>query len=266
MPDTAAPLPPRRTWTRHIGRIGTDHGYFDRLGPRHLALFVAEGYTLVLSFDRADRLWDRGQRGLPLGFDCVTALEYSLLSLMSIGRTWFRDDSVEGLLQSLSAEGFFASYTQVLILASGPDCTHAAARAAQHIPGAKVLLSRPVAAISAAHAPFERRFRAARLSNPDSTPPLGPEALHPAARTVILFDPTNRAEAAQAALFRAPETTRIALPHAGAALDRAIARGEVLVPLARHLRHDTLTPATARAVLRPALRRDPGYLARLAAR
>ncbi|OAN84552.1 hypothetical protein A8B78_06750 [Jannaschia sp. EhC01] len=264
MPDTLAPTDSRHAWLRHLGRIGADHGFFDRLSARHMALFVDEGDTLVLSFDRADRTWDQGDAGLPLGFDCVRALEVSLLSILSIGRTWFRDPGVEDLLETLAKEGFFDSYAQVLILATGPDCGHAAARAARHVPGARVLLSRPAAAISATHAPFERRFTNDRASDPDTPLPLGPEALQSAATTTILFDPTRAPEAAQAALFRAPGTTRIALPHTGPALDRAVARGEALVPLTRHLAADTLTAQTTREVLRPILRRDHGYLARLA--
>ena len=263
MPDSIAPQKPRSSWLRHLSRIGADHGFFDRIGARHLALFVEEGDTLVVSFDRAERTWDQGDSGLPLGFECVTALEYSLLSLIAIGRTWFRDPALETLLKDLALDGFFTLYSQVLIVATGPDCGHAAARAAQHIPGAKVLLSRPAAAISAAHAPFEARFKGARRVNPDVPPPLGPEALQNAAKTFILFDPANPSEAAQAALFRAPGTTRIGLPHTGAALDRAMARGEALVPLTRHLTRGTLTAHQIRLILRPILRRDPGYLARL---
>lgn len=264
MPDTIAPIDPRHAWIENLGRIGADHGFFDRVSARHLTLFVEEGETLVLSFDRADRTWDQGDSGLPLGFECVTALEYSLLSILSIGRTWFRDGGVEAMLKNLAEDGFFASYKHVLIVATGADCGHAAARAAQYIPGAKVLLSRPVAAISATHAPFETRFKAARRADPDTPPPLGPEALVQAASTCILFDPTNRAEAAQAALFRAPGTTRISLPHTGPALDRSLARGEALVPITRHLQAGTLTAQKTREILRPVLRRDPSYLARLA--
>lgn len=263
MPDTITPLDPRRAWASHMGRIGADHGFFNRLSARHMALFVEEGETLVLSFDRVERLWDQGDSGLPLGFECVTALEYSLLSLIAVGRTWFRDAAVETLLRDLVKDGFFASYKQVLIIATGPDCGHAAARSAQHIPGAKVLLSRPAAAISATHAPFETRFKTARRTDPDTPPPLGPEALQNAAATTILFDPAAPAEAAQAALFHAPGTTRIAMPQTGPALDRAVARGEALVPLTRHLLNDTLTAQRTREILRPILRRDPGYLARL---
>ena len=269
MPDTATAHSSRKSWLRHLARIGTDHGFFQRLGQRHIALFVEEGDTLVLSFDRAERLWDQGEAGLPLGFDAVTAHEFSLLSLVAIGRTWFRKGGVDEMLRSLSAEGFFASYKQVLILGIGPDCGHAAARAAHHIPGARALLCRPAAAISATHAPFETRFRTDRRADPDTPLPLGPEALANAARSFILFDPTHAPEAAQAALFRAPGTTRIAVPHGGAALGHTLARAETLVPLTRALADatgDTLDARRIRALLRPGLRRDPGYRARLAAR
>lgn len=263
MPDTATTHSPRKTWLRHLARIGGDHGFFQRIGQRHLALFVEEGDTLVLSFDRADRTWDRGDTGLPLGFDAVASHEFSMLSFLAIGRTWFRDAGVDGMLEGLAKEGFFASYRQVLILSIGPDCGHAAARAARHVPGAKVILSRPAAAISATHAPFETRFRADRRADPDTPPPLGPEALAEASGTFILFDPTHPSEAAQAALFRAPRITRIALPHGGAALDRTVARAEALVPLTAALADGTLDAQRIRAILRPGLRRDPGYLARL---
>lgn len=264
MPDTLNHTDPRRTWLQHLGRIGTAHGFFDRISKRHLALFVEDGDTLVVTFDRAERTWDRGDQGLPLGFGCVMMLEHSLLSLISIGRTWFRDDAVETLLRDLAREGFFASYKKVMILAVGPDCGHAAARAAQYIPGAHVLLSRPVAAVSATHAPFETRFHDARRADPDTPPPLGPEALANAASTYVLYDPTHPAEAAQAALFRAPGTTRISLPHTGPALDRAMGNCEAVVPLIRHLHDGKLDPQKVRDILRPILRRDPGYLARLA--
>lgn len=265
MPDSFARRNPRQDWLRHLDRIGANHGFFDRISARHLALFVDEGDTLVLSFDRADRSWDEGEGGLPLGFDCVRALEYSLLAFLSLGRTWFRDDAVDQLLFHLAENGFFAGYSQVLILAAGPDCGHAAGRAARHVPGAKVLLSRPAAAISPTHAPFETRFIKDRRNDPDTPPPLGPEALQATVSTTILFDPTCPPESAQAAMFRAPGTTRVGLPYAGAALDRAMTRGEVLVPLMRALNNDDLLkPSDVRRVLRPTLRRDPVYLARLA--
>lgn len=265
MPDTQVPLSPRQTWLNHMARIGEAHGFFNRISTRHMALFVDEGDTLVLSFDRADRTWQHGDTGHPLGFDCLQALEFSLLSILSLGRTWFRDASAEKMLQNLAQEGFFSSYKEVMILATGPDCGHAAARASRFVPGAKVLLSRPAAAISAGHAPFETRFTADRHTDPDSPPPLGSEALRHAASTTVLFDPTHAPEAAQAALFNAPNTTRIAFPHTGAALDRTFAKGEVIVPLTQHLQSGSLTPQKAREILRPSLRRDPGYLARLSA-
>ncbi len=264
MPDTTAPIDTRRAWVQRLTRIGSDHGMFARLDPRHLALMVEEDAdTLLVSFDRADRLWSNGAEGLPLGFAAVPAHDVSYLSLMSVGRTWFRSVEVDALLSGLAGDGFFASFRKILVIAAGPDCGHAAARAAAYMPGAQVLLARPAAAISAAHAPFETRFRADRLRNPDMPPPIGANALGKAASTTILFDPRNRADAAQAALFNGARTTRIGFPMAGAALDRALGRTGTIVPLTQHMMRDRLTPATTRAALRAALRSDPAYRARL---
>ncbi|WP_224814450.1 hypothetical protein [Hasllibacter sp. MH4015] len=264
MPDTSAVLDPRRACLQRLSRIGAAHGFFQRLDRRHTALFVQEGDTLVLSFDRLDRIWSDGDAGLPMGFDAVLAHEFSLLTLMAAGRTWFRGAQVAAFLQTLADQGFFESFARVLILGSGPDCGHAAARAAQYVPGASVMLSRPVAAIGPRHAPFETRFIGDRLDNPDDPPPLGPDAMAGADQSFVLFDSASAMEAAQAALFRAPGTTRVDLPHVGDALDRAMQNGAVLAPLLRHLARGDLTPALIREILRKHLRRDPAYLARLA--
>ncbi len=267
MPDTSAPIDPRREWLRHLARVGADHGAFERLDPRHFALMVEEeAETLVLSFDRVERLWQRGAEGMPLGFEAVPAHEVSFLSVMSVGRTWFRSPEVEAMLAGLAADGFFSSFQQVVILATGPDCGHAAARAAALVPGARVLLSRPAAAVSATYAPFENRFRADRRADPDTPPPLPAEALAQADQTTILFDPRDARDAAQAALFHAPVTTRVALPLGGEAISRAMSTAEAIVPLTRHLIRGPLEAKTTRAILRPVLRADPAYRARLSNR
>ena len=264
MPDTLAPSSPRQAWARHMARIGADHGFFHRLGRRHAALYVQEGETLVLSFDRADALWDQGDTALPLGFDLVQAREWSLLSLMSFGRTWFRETEVEVFLTTLTETGFFAGFDQVLIVAHGPQCTHAAARMAAQIPGARVLLSSPVAAVGATDAPFETRFAEdRRRGNPDLPPPLPPEALQEADQTFVLFDPTIALDAAQAAMLRAPNTERLPLPAAGASLEAAMRSQHVLVPVMTGIANGSLTRARLRTLLRRSIRRDPAYIDRI---
>ncbi|MEJ6388197.1 hypothetical protein [Gymnodinialimonas ulvae] len=264
MPDTSVPIDPRRAWVKRLSRIGSDHGMFARLDTRHLALMVEEDAdTLLVSFDRADRLWSNGADGLPLGFAAVPAHDVSYLSLMSVGRSWFRSAEVDALLQGLAGDGFFASFRTILLVAAGPDCGHAAARAAALMPGAHVLLARPAAAIGAAHAPFETRFRADRRLDPDRPTPFGPDALGKAASTTILFDPRDRNDAAQAALFRGVRTTRVGFPLAGAALTRALTRTGTIVALTQHMMREKLSPAATRAALRTALHSDAAYRARL---
>lgn len=266
MSDSLTAADPRRVWLQTLANIGENHGLFGRVSARHLALFVDEGDTLVLTFDRAERTWTQGDSALPLGLACVQKLEYSLLSILSMGRTWFHDTHVEDLLQELATNGFFASFTNVLILAAGPDCGYAAARAARHAPGADVLLVRPAAPISDPGAPVDPRVEARRTTYRHATrkpAPPGPEALQQARSTTILFDPASATDAAQAALFRTPGTQRVALPNTGPALDCAFAQEDALVPLARHMADGTLTPQVSRDILQKVLRRDPVYLAQI---
>lgn len=251
---------PRLAWAKRLRRIGSDHGLFARLDARHLALMVEEDSdTLLISFDRADDLWMQGPGGLPLGFPAVPAHGVSFLSLMSIGRTWFRSAEVDAFLVGLASEGFFASYARIIMIATGPDCGYAAARAVKNIPGAQVVLVRPATSMDAALPPIQSRFEA-RTEVPR---PLEPEALGKAVRATILFDPSDPIDAAQTAVFRGANIVRVAIPLAGGALVRALRNVKTLVDLTGHLMRDTLAEPTVYAVLRDVLKSDPAYRARL---
>jgi hypothetical protein len=260
MPHSTAQIDPRLSWAERIRQIGADHGLFARLDARHMALMVDEDSdTLLISFDRADYLWSQGAAGLPLGFPAVPAHGISFLSLMSVGRTWFESLEFEAFIEGLTMEGFFASYARIFVLAAGPDCGYAAARAITHIPGAQVVLARPASSMDAALPSIESRF-----STPTQAPkPLGATALARAMQATILFDPSDPIDAAQTAVFRSPNIVRVAIPLAGAGLVRALRNTKTLLALTNHLINDTLAEPTAYALLRDVLQSDPAYRARL---
>ena len=119
--------PSRADWQARIGEIGKMHGFFERLGRDHFALYVQEGNTLLVSFDEIDRVIEKGDDALPVGFEAVKKREWSMLSILSDGRTWFRDQGLYRFFDKLSDEGFFDSFDQVIFLGAGPMCGHAAA-------------------------------------------------------------------------------------------------------------------------------------------
>lgn len=253
----------RSGWLGRLSDIGRNHGFFERIGAEHLALFVQEGDTLVVSFDRATRVFAEERDGLPLGFEAVQKREWSLLSILSTGDNWFRAPDLMAFFDSLKASGFFDSFSQVIFLGFGPANGHAACAYASAAPGAMVLTSAPAATLDPELAGFDRRFRRDRAR--DFTRYGDAAALAATAREVVLlYDPTDGVSAAHAAQFRAPCITRVPLRFAGPAPHRLIAAGGLLMPLLRALANGRLTRARVAELTRPVRRADPAYLWRLA--
>lgn len=250
-------------WLGRMSEIGRSHGFFERVGAEHLALFVQEGDTLLVSFDRAARVFAEEADGLPLGFEAVQKREWSLLSIQSVGDSWFRAPDLVAFFDRLADAGFFASFAQVIFLGFGPACGHAACAYSSAAPGASVLASAPAATLDPELAGFDRRFRRDRkrdFSRYGDAP-----ALIGAARdVVILVDPADPATGAHAAQFRGPNVTRAPLRFTGPAPHRLVTGGGILVAMLRALANGRLTRARVAALVRPVRRVDATYLWRLA--
>jgi hypothetical protein len=269
MPDEAPkPVPEhglsRDAWMRRIAQIGKEHGLHDRIGKRHLGLFVEEGETLLVAFDRADRAWTEAYDGLPAGFELVRRRSWSLLSVMALGETWFRDPALARFFRTLKQSGILGGYDNVIFYGVGPECGFAACVYSATVPGARVLAASPVATLNHEDVPFERRFRAARRL--DFTGPLGhaPRALEKAEHALVLYDPTETADAAQAALFDGENTTRVGLPYAGRDFGRILHGEEACVPLLRMLGRGRASPARVRHAMKESCRENPGTMIRRA--
>lgn len=233
-----------------MAQIGSEHGLYDRIGPRHLGLFIEEGETLVVAFDRAERAWAETRDGLPAGFEMVRRRSWSLLSVMSIGETWFKDAALLRFFRTLERSGLLSRYRRVVFFGIGPDCGFAACTFSQMVPGARVLAAAPVATLNPSEVPFERRFRGARRL--DFTGPMGhaPRSLRKARDAVILHDPTDVAMAAQAALFAAPNTTLLGMPYAGRDFARILLDEGASVSLLRMLSEGERDATELRAALK----------------
>jgi hypothetical protein len=145
-----------------MAQIGSEHGLFDRIGENHLALFVDEGDTLLVAFDRAERARDIAADGMPAGFEMVRRRSWSLLSIMAQGDTWFLDDALTWFFRTLHKRGLFSTDTAGDLLRRRPRLRLRGLHLARFAPGARALAAGPVATLDPARAPFERRFRSAR--------------------------------------------------------------------------------------------------------
>lgn len=253
---------PREDWLAHMVNVGSGHGAFSALGRDHHALFVEEGPRLVVSFDDAARLRRETVDGMPLGFEMVKRHEWSLLSILSEGPTWFRHRAIGAFFDQLTKSGVLGGYKRIVVVGLGPVCGHAACAHAGALPGARVLTTRPAASPAWRDAPFETRFRAARRLDFSGRFGFAPDGLRAVTAGVHLFDPLDGPDAAQAALFRGSPLTRIPLPHGGAYLDAMLSEGPTLARAVRALAEERPDAARLRAALRPAWRGHLPWLER----
>ncbi|MBF9058849.1 phosphoadenosine phosphosulfate reductase [Rhodobacterales bacterium HKCCSP123] len=263
MPGTGACGLSQADWLARLARIGQGHGFFERLGAEQMALFVQEGDTLVVSFDRAARVFSEEADGLPPGFEAVRKREWSLLSILSLGDRWFRSADLADFFDRLSDDGFFGSFEKVIFLGFGPANGHAACAYSSAAPGASVLASAPAATLDPERAGFERRFLADRRQDFGRYGD-APALLSAAGDAVILYDPADPVSGAHAAQFRGAAVTLAPLRFTGAAPHGLIKAGGLLFPFLRTLAKGRLTRARVAEMVRPVRRADAAYLWRLA--
>jgi len=258
--------PSRADWQARIGEIGKMHGFFERLGREHFALYVQEGNTLLVSFDEVDRVIAKGADALPVGFEAVKKREWSMLSILADGRTWFRDQSLYRFFDKLTDEGFFDSFDQVIFLGAGPMCGHAAAAFSVAAPGAKVLVLSPAATLDREAAPFELRFRAAWRKDFNSRYGYAPDMIDSAAQTFVVYDPLEVLDAAHAALFRAKSCRRLRFRGGGAAILSLLEPHSNLDRILKATANNRMTDLRFSQITRRLRQSNRGYLERLLAR
>lgn len=258
-PPHAAAEPGQIDWVNRLRGIGRDHGFFERLGPDHLALFIQEGDTLLVSFDRAGRVFAQEPDGLPPGFEAVQRKEWSLLSILCLKDGWFRTPDLMAFFDGLARAGFFDSFAQVIFMGFGPGAGHAACAYSSAVPGALVLASAPAATLDPELAGFDRRFvreRRGDVSRYGDAPSL----VATTRQTVILYDPTDPVSAAHAGQFRAKPVLLAPLRFTGPAPHDLIRAGGLLLAFLRALSHERLTRQRVAALIRPIRRAHGPYL------
>jgi len=258
--------PNRADWQARMHELGRMHGFFEHLGPEHFALYVQESSTLLVSFDEIDRVIEKGDDALPIGFEAVKKREWSMLSILADGRTWFRDQGLCRFFDKLADEGFFDSFEQVIFLGAGPMCGHAAAAFSAAAPGAKVVALSPAATLEREAAPFELRFRTAWRRDFGGRYGYAPDMLRSAAQAYVIYDPLEVLDAAHAALFRGTTCQRLRFRGGGASILPLLEPHGNLDRVLKAAAGNRLTVQRFSQITRRLRQSDRGYLERLLAR
>lgn len=233
---------PRAAWIAGMEELTGDVGYFHSLGPRHFAFFADEGPTLLVSFERLEDILARpGQ--MPLAHAHATARGWSHVCVIADGATWFRDPAVYAYFDRLVDDTFLEDFDKVLFFGAGMG-GYAACAYSVAAPGSQVLALNPRATLNPDQTGWDRRDLGARKLDFTSRYGYAPDMLEGAAQVSVIHDPTNPAEAAQAALFRAPFITRLSARHMGERLEFSFDQMGLLSALLDAAMTGTLTRAS----------------------
>lgn len=212
-----------------LEELTAEEGHFERVGPRHWALFEDAGSTLFVTFEQLDPILAR-DTGLPWGHLFAKERGWSHLCLIADGETQYRDASLYRHFDRLVDDSFFEDFDRVLFYGHGHG-GHAACAYSVAAPGAQVLALEPVATFTAAEARWDQRNLAARRLDFTSRYGYAPDMLDGAGKAVVIHDLSIREDAMHSALFRAPWVLRLNAPLMGGRIEWALRQMGVLAPL-----------------------------------
>ncbi len=203
----------RDQWFAEMEEVGEEHGYLERLGDNHTALFVDVGPKLLVTFEQMGVIRNR-KGSLPRGFAYAMDQGWSVLCLIAEGPTWFRNERVYRYIDRLTDEGFFEDFEETLFYGNH-DCGYAAAAFSVASPGARLLAVRPAASLDPAVSRWDRRYVEQRRLDFNSRYGYAPDMIEAAQNAYVAVDPTATADSMHAALFRRPNSTQLNCTYAG---------------------------------------------------
>lgn len=126
---------------------------------------MPRGPALVVTFDNLELALEKREGRRPRGFDVIARNGWSMLGVMTVGWTWFRDPAVAGEFGRLATSGFFARFERVVFCGASMGGYGAAAYSAA-VPGATVVAISPQSTLDPRLVPWETRYgRVARTRN-----------------------------------------------------------------------------------------------------
>ncbi|MEL6586022.1 MAG: phosphoadenosine phosphosulfate reductase [Pseudomonadota bacterium] len=235
-PDPQTPIP----FMDHLSNLAGDGGYFRQIGEAHHALYRPAGKTLLVEFDILGAVRTR-PGAQPWSSRLARKRGWSTLSILSNGRTWFRDKALFAYFDGLTDDEFFDDFERV-VFAGADTGAYAAAAYSVAAPGATVFLVRPFATLDRTIAPWERRFRSDWSLSFGPRYGYAPGMLDAAERVYVVSDPTERTDAMHASLFRGDHITHLPARNGGQDLRTRLEAMGILDRIVAGAEAGSLTP------------------------
>lgn len=266
----------RADWIAEVTELVEDDGSFSRLGKSHMAIFTEHGKTLLVAFETLQGIQALSPNAHPMGWKMAETHNWSSLTLVSDGDTWFRNPAVYAYFDHMVDDGFFDEFDRVLFYGAG-SCGYAAAAFSVVAPGARVVAVQPQATLASEFAEWDHRFVEMRRTNFSDRYGYAPDMLQASKSAHIIYDPSQVEDAMHAALFTGPNIIKTRLRHWGSALQTDFLDMGILYDLLEYANNDLLSQsrfadlARMRRIHLPYLKRllacldaeDRDYLTRL---
>ncbi len=198
----------RHNTLAELEAMGKERGFFRLIGREHSALYVEQGKTLIVTFENLDHVNDGEFGRMPWGFQFVDGNGYSMLGMMALGWTWYRDEALFDFFDELRDTGFFQKFDRVVFYGASMG-GYAACAFSAACPGATVLAISPQATLDRDVAIWESRYKLAWPRDFKSRYGYAPDMVASAEKMYLLFDPSEHLDAMHAALFRGSNIVKL---------------------------------------------------------
>lgn len=196
--------------------------------------------TLVVTFDNLDIAMTKRDDRRPWGYSFIKSQGWSMLSVLSGGWTWYREQWVSDQFDQLKSEGFFKQFKRVVFYGASMG-GYAACAFSPAAPGCDVIAISPQSTLDKAIVPWESRYKV--VWDSDFSGPYGDaaEVSNAAHRVYILYDPYEPLDAGHAARFTNDNVEHLRAPLLGHRLGSSLNQMGILSPIILGALNGTLT-------------------------
>jgi len=191
------------------------------------AVFTKRSDVLLVTFDNLASIDERPEtRPWPAWQSHrAEALDYSILSLQSHHKNWYRSPEPSEWLKELGGRGFFDQFAHIVFIGASMGA-FAALCYAGLVPGAQVLAFSPQSTLNRSITPFEKRYPYPYRKFDWEDPEYLDAANYVAniAAGYVFYDPKVREDQLHVDRIRVPNLSYLAIPYAGHTLIRVMVK------------------------------------------
>ncbi len=245
-------------WGEIARDLAGKDGFYRAGTAGHSFLYIPRSKkTLVVTFDNLDIAMNKREDRRPWGFSFIEKQGWSMLGVLAGGWTWYREPWVAQEFDRLAAEGFFAQFERVVFYGASMG-GYAAAAFSAACPGADVVVISPQSTLDKTIVPWESRYKVAWDRDFSGKYGDAAQAIAPARRVSILYDPYEPLDSGHVARFTGANVVKLRTPLLGHRLGSSLHQMGILTPIILGALDGTLTEASFYQRLRA--RRDfPRY-------